>query len=213
MVRIRLAAVDDHPVVLEGIAASVRRHDPEIEVVAITTTVDALLAGPEGKADVVALDLTMPRPTGQSIETDVARLLEHGSRVVVFTSEERPVPVRRAVEAGANGLILKIDPIDVVVTTIRDVAAGDFVCSTAMAHALVSGGLSATRLTPRQLEILTLLAEGATNRMVARALGIEVVTVREHLGRVARAYREAGIEPGNTQGLISSARQEGHLAD
>ncbi len=211
MAHIRVAAVDDQPIVLEGIAASVRRHAPDVEVVAIAATVDALLAGPGADADVVALDLTMPRPPGQSIETDVGRLTARGAHVVVFTSEERPVPVRRAVEAGASGLILKVDPVDVVVDTIRNVAAGEFVCSTAMAHALVSDGISATRLTARQLEILRLLTEGASNRMVARTLGVEVVTVREHLRRAGKAYREAGIEPGNTQGLINSARTEGHL--
>lgn len=211
MAHIRVAAVDDQPIVLAGIAAAVRRHAPDIELVAIVTTVDELLAGSGAEADVVVLDLSMPRPSGQSIETDVGRLTAWGAHVVVFTGEERPVPVRRAVEAGANGLIMKVDPIDVVVDTIRNVAAGEFACSTAMAHALVSDGISATRLTERQLEILRLLARGATNRMVARALGVEVVTVREHLRRAAKAYREAGIEPGNTQGLINSARSEGHL--
>ncbi|WP_370291199.1 response regulator [Nocardioides sp.] len=209
MTTITVAAVDNHPIVLEGVGAALARTAPDVELVAIAGSVDDLLAGPGAGAKVVLLDLSMP---GQHpAEVSVRRLVERGTKVLVFTSEERPVPVRRAIEAGASGLLLKVDPIETIAQAVRDVVNGELACSGPLAAMLLTDASLDARLSPRQIEILTAVSEGLPYRLVAKRLGVAEVTVREHLNRAAQAYRDRGVETGNVHGLLSRARADGHL--
>lgn len=207
---IRVGAVDNHPVVLKGIGAALAETAPDCELVAVADSARALVEStPE--LDVVLLDLGMEREG--TVADDIATLTEHGAVVLIFTSEERPVPVRQAIEAGAMGLILKIDPIEAIADTIRSALAGELVCSGAMAHALLTDPVLTSRLSGRQVEILQGISEGLPYRAVARRMHIAESTVREHLNRAVSSYRTRGIDPGNTHGLVKIARQEGHLED
>ncbi len=208
---ITVAAVDDHPVVLSGIGAALTAADPGLRVLAVAESTDELLAGAGADADVVLLDLSMHRPDGQSAETDVRRITARGAVVLLFTSEGRPVPIRRAVAAGASGLVLKVDPIETIVATIRDSVSGELACSGAVAHALLTDASLVTRLSPRQVQILQEISEGLSYRAIARSLAISESTVREHLNRAVAAYRDRGIEAGNAHALVTAAREEGHL--
>lgn len=206
---IRVGAIDNHPVVLAGIRGALAESAPDLELVAIAATVDELLEqAPEG-VDVVLLDLHMPgQPPAEEL---VERLVGLGVVVLVFTAEERPVPVRRAIAAGAAGLVLKVDPIERIAQSIRDGFAGELACSGQLAAALLTDASLGARLSQRQIEILQAVSTGLPYRLVARQLGISEVTVREHLARAARAYRDGGVEIGNVHGLISRARADGHL--
>lgn len=206
---IRVGAIDNHPVVLLGLGAAFAETAPDMRLVAIAGSAEELLErAPEG-LDVVLLDMRIP---GQpAADVTVATLVRHGLVVVLFTAEERPVPVRRAIEAGAAGLILKVDPVESIAQSIRDAVAGELACSSQLATMLLSDEDVGARLSPRQIEILRAVSAGLPYRLVARQLGIGEVTVREHLARAARAYREGGVETGNVHGLISRARADGHL--
>lgn len=208
---IRVAAMDNHPIVLEGVGAALARSAPDMELVAIADSCDGLLGGPGAQADVVLLDLKMP---GQApAHETVTRLVERGIVVLLFTAEERPMPVRRAIQAGAAGLVLKVDPIETIAQAIRDAHVGRLACSGPLAAMLLTDESLGTRLSERQIEILRAVSRGLPYRLVAKDLGIAEATVREHLSRAAHAYREGGIETGNVHGLITQARADGHLTE
>lgn len=208
---IRVGAIDNHPIVLAGVGAALAQSASDLTLVAIAESVDDLLtAAPEG-VDVVLLDVHMP---GQpAVEETVARLVALDVVVLLFTAEDRPVPVRRAVAAGAAGLVLKVDPVETIAQAIRDAVAGELACSGQLAAALLTDASLGARLSERQIEILQAVSTGLPYRMVARQLGISEVTVREHLARAARAYRDGGVDIGNVHGLISQARADGHLGE
>lgn len=208
---IRVGAIDDHPVVLAGVAAALSQAAPDLAVVAIAESLDELLAAAPDGLDVVLLDLHVP---GQPpAEETVARLVAEGVVVLLFTAEDRPVPVRRAFAAGAAGLVLKVDPVEAIAQAIRDALSGELACSSQLAAALLTDGSLAARLSQRQIEILEAVSTGLPYRLVARQLGISEVTVREHLARASRAYREVDVDIGNVHGLISRARADGHLGE
>lgn len=215
---IRVGAIDNHPVVLAGVGAALAQAAPDMSLVAIAGSVDELLAkaaeqSADGTAglDVVLLDMRIPdQPPA---EDSVARLVERDYVVLLFTAEERPVPVRRAIAAGAAGLVLKVDPIETIAQAIRDAVAGELACSSQLAAMLLTDDAIGTRLSTRQIEILESVSTGLPYRLVARDLGISEVTVREHLARAARSYRDGGVDTGNVHGLISQARADGHLAE
>ena len=206
---IRVAAVDDHPVVLRGIAAALAELAPDIAVVAVAESVDELLAGPGAQADVVLLDLQMPH--GAPAEDNIRRLAAAGMRVLIYTSEERAAPLRRAVAAGASGLLLKIDPVEAIVAAIRDSLVSEVVHSGPLAEALVEDPDLIARLSPRQIEILQAISDGLPYKSIARRLGITEATLREHLARAGASYRQRGVEPGNAHGLVRRAVEDGHI--
>lgn len=205
---IRLGAIDNHPIVLRGIGAVLAETESDIELVGVAESVDQFLACVVN-ADVVLLDLGMP--DGDPVERNVARLVEHGVKVLLFTAEERPIPIQRAIKAGASGLLLKIDPVSTIARAVRDVDADRLACSGPLAHALLTDMDIAGKLSPRQVEILRSISEGMPYKTIARLLGISEATVREHLNRAVANYRGRGIDPGNSHGLVSRAREEGHL--
>ena len=208
---IRVGAIDNHPIVLAGVGAALAESAPDMQLVAIAGSADELLAKAAAGLDVVLLDMRIP---GQpAADETVAQLVAHDLVVLLFTAEERPVPVRRAIEAGAAGLVLKVDPITTIAQAIRDAVAGELACSGRLAAMLLTDDALGTRLSQRQIEILQAVSTGLPYRLVARDLGIGEATVREHLARAARAYRLGGVDTGNVHGLISQARADGHLEE
>lgn len=210
-IRVGVAAIDNHPIVLKGIGAALAEAAPDLELLAVAGSIEELLTGPGASASVVLLDLGMPR-TG-SVEDDIRALVGRGMVVLIFTSEERPVPVRRAITAGASGLLLKIDPVESIAEAIRGALSGSLACSGALAHALLTDEEMTARLSPRQVEILRSISEGLPYKTVASMMNISESTVREHLNRTVATYRNRGIDPGNSHGLVRRAREEGHLPD
>jgi len=203
---IRLAVVDNHEVVREGVAARISAAAPEIEVVASTETVEELLAL-QVEPTVVLLDLWLEE--GDSLR-HVPTLVEH-ARVLLYTTEQRPVPLRAAVALGAGGLSLKSDPLDSVVEGVRQLAAGEFFCSGALAHALLTDDRAVAELSERQVEILQALSDGLDYRGVATLLECSQGAVKTHLTRVRDKFEAIGLHPGNSHHLTRLATEQGYL--
>ncbi|MET9061464.1 MULTISPECIES: LuxR C-terminal-related transcriptional regulator [Streptomyces] len=210
--RIAVAAVDDHPVVLLGLQAYFAEHTTDIELVHVAPDVDALLAGlhphsPPGALpmaspampSVVLLDLRLR--DGNAVDDNVRRLRAAGARVLVFTTEHRPAAVRRALDAGAAGLVLKEDPEGRLVDAIRAVHGGEPYLSSRLAHAIVTDPRGAVRLSGQERRVLELIARGLPHRQVARMLHITEDTVRTYRKRAIEAYAAAG------EGLLEDNRQ------
>jgi len=135
---IDIAAVDDHPIILDSLAGWVMAAEGDIRVVGTAATVDALLAGPGRHADVVLLDLDLD--DGTTVERNVAAILAAGPAVLVLSASDKPLAVRAAMRAGALGYAVKNEPTRQIQAAIREVAAGrDWISPRLVLQSLFSG--------------------------------------------------------------------------
>lgn len=204
---ITVAAVDDHPLVLDGISAHLEKNVPCLRLTVIAATVDELLADPP--ADVVLLDVRLQ--DGTTVEENVRRICATGSRVVLFTTEHRTAVIVRAMEAGAAGLILKEDDPAHLVTAVREVHEGRNYVSSDLAEHLVANRAGAVRFTPRELEVLQLRATGLPWAAVAKHLGITPATVHDHVKNALAKYQAAVGRVDGPADLVARVVADGHV--
>ncbi|WP_030160151.1 response regulator transcription factor [Glycomyces sp. NRRL B-16210] len=184
---IRLLLVDDHPVVRRGLRGYLEL-EPDFTVVAEAGDgEEALAAIAESAPDVVLLDLKMPGLDGQGV-LDRLGAGKDGPRVLVLTSATDADRVPAAISAGAAGFVYKdIDP-DALASAIRTVHSGQLLFSPVAMRGLMTGtaAQAAPSLTPRESQVLGLIAKGQTNRQIARALGVSEKTVKTHVTNLLR---------------------------
>lgn len=212
---VRIVAVDDHPIVVEGLLALLSRSDDSFTLTRATSgwpELESLLAAGEVHADLALVDLH--RGDGTEPEAAVTGLVAHGIRVVVLTSELRPVPIRRAVAAGALGLALKSDPVAQILDVLHGALRGEFHCSSDLAFVLVSDPQIQAKLAPREIEALSLLADGWPRKNVGAQMNppCSTSTVITYIGRAVERYRELGREVGTSADAIREATADGFLA-
>jgi len=188
---IRLLIVDDHPVVRDGLRG-VFTGDPDFEVVGEAGDGAEALAMVERNAtDVVLMDLRMPRMGG--VEA-IARLREAApaTRVLVLTTFDTDRDVLPAIEAGATGYLLKDAPREELVRAVRAASRGESVLSPAVAGRLMGQVRKPTQeaLSRRELDVLKLIADGATNREAAGQLFVSEATIKTHLLHI---YDKLGV--------------------
>ncbi|HEY1095241.1 MAG TPA: response regulator transcription factor [Glycomyces sp.] len=188
MTEIRLLLVDDHPVVRRGLRGYLEL-EPDFTVVGEAGDgEEALRAIEETHPDVVLLDLKMPGLDGQGVLERLAAETGDAPRVLVLTSATDAERVPNAITAGAAGFVYKdIDP-DALASAIRTVHAGQLLLSPVAMRGLMNGNAATTApsLTPRESQVLGLIAKGQTNRQIARALGVSEKTVKTHVTNLLR---------------------------
>ena len=207
---IRIVLADDHPIVLQGLQHLFARHS-DLEVVASCAGADeALDAARQLKPDVVVLDLRMPQRSGLDLLSVLGRELPD-VRSVVLTAAITQDQVVEALKRGAAGIVLKESPPEQLIECVRRVSAGErfFDSDTvtqAMQAAAASGAATetSTTLTPRELEIVRMVAQGLRNRVIGERLVISESTVKVHLHNI---YEKLGIE-GRLE-LVLLAQQKG----
>lgn len=210
---IRVLLVDDHPVVREGIRGMLST-EPDLEIVGEAGS------GPEAvvrvaalEPDVVLMDLRMPGGDGAEA-TERIRADHPAVHVLVLTTYDTDTDILRAVEAGATGYLLKDTPRAELADSIRSAARGETVLSGRLAGKLLSRVRrdpepeKPAALSPREVEVLRLAAEGHTNAAIGRALRISTTTVKTHL---MRAYEKLGV--GDRTAAVSQALRRGLLPD
>jgi DNA-binding NarL/FixJ family response regulator len=185
---IRLLLIDDHALVRAGLIQLIANHD-DLAVVgeAGDGTTGATLAR-DLQPDVALVDLAMPGMDG--IETTRRLLLACPSlRVIVLTAFSDRQQVLAALDAGAQGYLLKDAEPDELLRGIRAVARGESPLDPRAAHAVLTRGTpeAGSTLTAREREVLQLVAEGLPNKQIARALGITEKTVKAHMTKVFAA--------------------------
>jgi len=186
---IRVAIVDDHPVVAEGTAAVLRGMDG-LEVVGVAPSLDAARASDlfDGlRVDVLLLDIRLGPESGLTAlggrkGEDTAG--ESMPGIIVLTAYDYPQYADAALRLGAAGFVLKTAPISELVDAIRRVAAGG------LAFAVRPGSGAIARLSPRDHDVVRLVAAGRTNDEIGADLGIGSKTVETHL---ARLFERLGV--------------------
>ena len=181
---IAVAIVDDHPLYRRGLAAAVEQADG-LTVVAEAASIEAFDAAAVA-ADVVLLDLHLPGIEGAE---GVAHVHGSGHRVIVVSAAGAAEDVIDAVAAGASGYLTKDATAEDIERAVRAVAAGQTYVSPTLASYLIRVNRQKTieevyRLSPRELEILALVASGETDRDIAKQLSIATATVYSHLERI-----------------------------
>jgi NarL family two-component system response regulator LiaR len=206
---IRILVADDHPVVRDGLVAMLSTQT-DFRVVGQASTGNEVLANIEiAQPDVVLLDLEMPELDGVEALKQVTA--DHPDvKILVFTAFDDDERIVGAVQAGAQGYLLKGSPRDEVFDAIRVISKGGSLLQPVVASKLmrhVSGEAQQaawTQLTARELEVLESLAEGMTNKEIAVELVITVRTVKFHVSSILRK-----LEAGNRTEAVRTAAERG----
>lgn len=203
---VRIAIVDDHPMVAEGIEAILETYE-DLEVVGTFANGQEIVQAAERLApDVVLLDLNMPQVNGLTA-TEILLERRPGTRILILSMHDSPEYIASALSHGAMGYILKDVPTDEIKTAIDTVMRGQrYLCTgaTASLSPRTEGGME--QLTNREQTILLQLAQGLSNKEVAAALDISVRTVETHRKNLKR---KLGIS--STAGLTRYALEHGVL--
>ena len=180
--KIKVLLADDHMVVRMGIA-SLLTFAGGLEVVGEADNgVDAVKMAHELKPDVVLMDLQMPELGGAEATARI-HADNPAVKILILTTFGTSAELKKAMDAGATGALVKSSSRTEIVDAIRGIMAGKQVLSDEIRHTIENFS-SMPELSPRQIEILNLVAKGFANHDVARILGISVNSVKDHLKNI-----------------------------
>jgi DNA-binding NarL/FixJ family response regulator len=208
---IRLLIADDHPVVRDGLNGMFA-DDPDFEVVGEAADGSQAIRLAEAvRPHVILMDLRMPGMDGVVAIAELARR-GNPAHVLVLTTYDTDGDVLPAIEAGATGYLLKDAPRDELLRAVRAAAVGQSVLAPSVAALLMTRMREPEPdlLSQRELEVLELVATGATNREMAARLFISEATVKSHLlhiyAKLAVADRAAAVAEAFNLGLLKPTR-------
>lgn len=201
---IRLMTADDHPIYRRGLATLVSTY-PDLTLVAEASNGrEAVDLYRQHRPDVILMDLNMPLMTG--VEATSAIVVEFPeARIIALTTWDGDADIRRVLDAGARGYLLKDGMGEEVVDAIRQVYAGKRTIPPGVAQRLVEFSPK-DELTPRELEVLAEMAKGLSNKEIASALGRSEGTIKIHvvhiLQKLEATDRTQAVMIGLQRGII-----------
>lgn len=212
MIRVLLA--DDHEIVRLGLRAVLDSAE-DIEVVGEVATAEAAIAAAQaGGIDVLLMDLRFGAGvegtkvmTGAEATAAIRGSMSSPPKVLVVTNYDTDADILGAVEAGAVGYLLKDAPPAELLAAVRSTAEGDSALSPVVADKLMTRVRTPrSSLTPRELEVLKLVAGGSSNREIGRVLMLSEATVKSHLVHI---YDKLGVR--SRTSAVAAARDQGVL--
>lgn len=211
MTKIRVFLIDDHGVLRQGLRMLI---EAQGDLCVVGEAERGHGAGEAitraGGADVVVLDISLPDTTGPNVAAELRAALP-SLKIVALTRHAEKVYVQQMLHNGANGYVLKQTLGDVLLSAIRTVAAGGTYLDPAVAEKVSASraplrGSGTADLTPREREVLTMVAWGHTNKEIASLLGITVKTVETHKTNATQK-----LEIGSRADLVRYALEQGWL--
>jgi DNA-binding NarL/FixJ family response regulator len=186
---ISVLVVDDHPLFRRGLIKLLEEYSDLKVIGEASDGNEAVVKAIELQPTVVLMDVQMPRNSGIKATAEIVKALPQ-SRVILVTVSEKEDDLVDSLLAGARGYVLKFAEIDEVISAIKSVAAGDVVISTSMVTHMINhfhftrenlGRRQNGSLSLREIEILRLVANGKSNKQIAKELNISQSTVKIHL--------------------------------
>lgn len=182
---IRLLLVDDHPIILEGLAAALTPH-PQIEIVGTAGSLaNARLAMEQLEPDVVLLDLRLPDGSGSELLNE-AQSQQGGPAFIVLSTFLTTQYVNAAIAMGASGFLLKTSPVSEIVAALVSVFDGRLAFTADQLHSSRRAGW--TPLTRREHDIIEGVMQGRSNDELSSALGLSRKTVEAYLSRLFERF-------------------------
>jgi DNA-binding NarL/FixJ family response regulator len=201
---IRILIVDDHPIMRVGIAA-ILNAQPDMQVIAQAgTAAEAVRMFAANKPELTLMDLRLPDKSGV-VAIRAIRALSPKAKIVVLTTYEGDEDIHQALEAGAQGYLIKGMPHDALVKALYRVHAGHRFLPPVVSQAL-SSRMPGSHLSQREQEVLQLLFAGKSNREIAEQLQIKEATVKSHVSvilmRLNVSDRTQAVVEGLKRGLV-----------
>ncbi|MGA3133395.1 MAG: response regulator transcription factor [Terracidiphilus sp.] len=198
--QIRILVVDDHPIVRAGLE-SILNSQPDMQVIGYADSGDlAVDKACELNPDIVLMDLRLPGMSG----VDAIRLIRESrseAKILVLTTYDGDEDIHQALQAGAASYIVKGMPYETLLRAIRRIYAGKSFLPREVSHLL--DGHSPDELSVKERRVLTLMAEGRSNRAIAKQLGITERTVKFHVGNILACL---GVDD-RTQAVVVALRR------
>ena len=191
MSSVSILIADDHELFRRGVAAELSQVPGWIIAAEATNGRDAVALASELKPDIVVLDLTMPELNGLEAARQITAA-DPSARILILTAHESEQLVREVLNAGARGYVLKSDAGRTLVSALQALLGGGSFFTSNVARMVLDGYLRSESmdvsqtLSAREREIVQLLAEGNSNKDIARALNISVKTAETHRSNVMR---------------------------
>lgn len=209
---LKVLVIDDHPLVQEGVAAALEALGHDVDVIAAADSEQGLAAAAANPdIDLVLLDLALPGMSGLGVISALHQRFA-SLPVVVLSALEDPENIRSAISAGAMGFVPKSAPTRVLIDALQQVLEGNLSVPGTLGAAGMSAGAAGTAasgnepdvalLTLRQLEVLSRLCQGKTNKQIATELGLSEKTVKAH---VTAIFKVLGVV-NRTQAVLVARR-------
>ena len=202
--KIRVLIVDDHPIMRVGVAA-ILAAQPDLQVVAQAgTAAEAVRLFAAERPDLTLMDLRLPDKSGVEAIRAI-RAISPKAKIVALTTSEGDEDIHQALEAGAQGYLIKGMPHDALVKALYRVHAGHRFLPQVVSQAL-SSRVPGSHLSQREQEVLQLLFAGKSNREIAEELAIKEATVKSHVSvilmRLNVSDRTQAVVEGLKRGLV-----------
>ncbi len=180
--KIRILSVDDHPLMREGIAAIINDEEDMSVIAEVANAKSAAKVFRASQPDVTLMDLRLPDGSGIDVMIDILAEFPD-AKILMLTMFDGDAEIQRALKAGARGYLLKSMPSEELIRVIRRVHAGKKHIPTEVAENLAEH-LGEETLTPREIEVLQLVATGKRNREIGEKLFITEETVKVHIKHI-----------------------------
>lgn len=202
---INILLCDDHFVVRSGLIASLELEDDLKVVAEASDQMEAIEAFQKHTPDLVLMDLQLGNNSGIHA-TAALRSISKTARILIFSSYARDLELQKAVEAGALGFLQKNAPREDLISAVRTVASGQRHLPSEVALALADS-IGRTDPTPRETEVLALVAKGNSNKEIAVQLSLSEETVKHHMSNLLKKLdardRTQAVTEGLRRGLFS----------